>query len=180
MKVVVLHGSPRRDGNSDTLALHFLNGLNEGGENKVRHFYLNDMDIRPCQGCLSCETPPEHSCIIQDDMQDIYSAYIDADLIVWATPMYWGYMTAQMKAALDRMESLAWRGFEGKTFAVFLTYRFHVESTVGFFQRIAPHFKIKLHIVTCRTMEGGRDIPISGFPDKLREAYDLGKSLSAP
>ena len=179
MKVVVLHGSPRRDGNSDTLALHFLNGLSEGREDEVRHFYLNDMDIRPCQGCLRCETPPKHSCFIQDDMQEIYSAYMDADLIVWATPMYWGYMTAQMKAALDRMEALAWRGFENKTFAVFLTYRFHVESTVGFFQRIAPHFGIKLHIVTCRTMVDGKDVPITSLPDKLQEAYELGKRLGA-
>jgi len=138
MKTVVLHGSPRRNGNSDTLALHFLNGLSAGVENEVRHFYLNDMNIRPCQGCLSCETSPSHSCAIIDDMQEIYSAYIDADLIVWATPMYWGYMTAQLKTVLDRMESLAWRGFENKTFAVFLTYRHHVESTVGFFRRIAP------------------------------------------
>jgi len=74
MKTVVLHGSPRRNGNSDTLALHFLKGLNEGGENEVRHFYTNDMNIRPCQGCLSCETSPNHSCAIVDDMQEIYSA----------------------------------------------------------------------------------------------------------
>ncbi|MCJ7572732.1 flavodoxin family protein [Candidatus Bathyarchaeota archaeon] len=88
MKVVVLHGSPRKNGNSDTLADHFLKGLNAGGENEVRHFHPNDMNIRPCQGCLSCETSPNHSYAITDDMQEIYSAYIDVDLIVWATPMY--------------------------------------------------------------------------------------------
>jgi len=179
MKTVVLHGSPRKNGNSDTLADHFLKGLNEGGENEVRHFYPNDMNIRPCQGCLSCETSVNHSCAIIDDMQEIYSAYIDADLIVWATPMYWGYMTAQLKTVLDRMEALAWRGFEDKTFVVFLTYRYHVESTVGFFKRIAPHFGIKLHIVTCCTMEDGKDVPVTSFTAKLEEAYEVGKNLGA-
>ena len=63
--------------------------------------------------------------------------------------------------------------------AVFLTYRHHVESTVGFFKRIAPHFGIKLHIVTCRTMEAGKDVPVTSFPAKLEEACELGENLGA-
>jgi hypothetical protein len=54
-----------------------------------------------------------------------------------------------------------------------------VESTVGFFKRIAPHFGIKLHIVTCRTMEDGKDVPVTSFTAKLEEAYELGKNLGA-
>ena len=75
--------------------------------------------------------------------------------------------------------SLVLVGFENKTFVVFLTYRYHVESTVGFFKRIAPHFGIKLHIVTCRTMEDGKDVPVTSFTAKLEEAYELGKNLGA-
>ena len=113
-------------------------------------------------------------------MRKIYQAYKESELIVWATPMYWGYLTAQMKLVQDRMEALAWEGFGGKTFAVLLTYRHHYESAANMFKRIAPHFKIDLHILECCTYdkENGQDIPINLIPKKLKEAYDLGKKLS--
>ncbi|MCW4050866.1 MAG: flavodoxin family protein [Candidatus Bathyarchaeota archaeon] len=181
MKAIVLHGSPRKNMNSDTLTMRFLEGLNEKGSHEVKHFYPNEMDIKPCQGCLGCRTPPDHNCVIEDDMQHIYSAYMDADIIVWASPMYWGYITAQLKVVQDRMEALAWKGFYDKTFVVILTYRHHVESTVGMFKRIAPFFRIKLHFVTCKTYdeETGKDLPISSCVDELEEAYVLGQTLGA-
>jgi len=178
MNVVVLHGSPRRGMNSDTLADRFLKGLGEHGEHEVTHFYANEMEVRPCQGCLSCASSP-HDCATEDGMQEIYRAYREADLIVWATPMYWGYMTAQLKAVQDRMEALAWEGFGGKTFAVLITYRFHCQSTVAMFERIAPHFDIALHTVTCRTYDGetGKDLPISACERELEQARRLGEEL---
>ncbi len=178
MKTVVLHGSPRKGMNSDTLTESFLSGLRESGSTEVTHFYLNEMEIAPCQGCLECDEPP-HNCKIIDDMQNVYKAYKNADLIIWATPMYWGYLTAQMKLAQDRMEALAWKGFGGKTFAVLITYRHHYESASNMFMRIAPQFKIDLHLLECCTYDKdtGKDIPIEALPEKLREAFDLGKKL---
>ncbi len=167
--------------NSDTLAERFLKGLTESGDAEVTHFYTNKLNIKSCQGCLHCATSPGHACAIKDDMTEIYAAYRDSDLIVWATPMYWGYITAQLKAVLDRMEALAWEGFYDKTFAVFITYRHHYESTQGFFERIAPHFRIKLHVIPCQTYdpETREDLPISSCVDELAEAYELGRKLSA-
>lgn len=178
MKVTVLHGSPRRGKNSDTLAKSFLKGLQTKGQHTVKHYYINELDIAPCQGCLSCAKPP-HNCRIQDDMQQIYESYRESDLIVWASPMYWGYLTAQLKLVQDRMEALAWSGFEAKTFAVLLTYRHHYQSTASMFERIAPHFKIDLHILDCCTYdpETRRDIAISELPEKITEAYNLGVKL---
>jgi multimeric flavodoxin WrbA len=179
LKTIVLHGSPNKNMNSDTLTEHFLNGMRKSGDQEVKHFYTNELDIRACQGCLHCETSENHECAIQDDMQEIYSAYIAADIIVFATPMYWGYMTAQLKTVFDRMEALAWKGFSDKTFAVFITYRHHYESTKAFFERICPHFNVELHVLTCCTMdlETRKDIPISDRQDKLIEAFELGKKL---
>ncbi|MCJ7623946.1 MAG: flavodoxin family protein [Anaerolineaceae bacterium] len=179
LKTIVLHGSPNKNMNSDTLTEHFLNGIRKSGDQEVKHFYTNELDIRACQGCLHCETSENHECVIQDDMQEIYSAYIAADIIVFATPMYWGYMTAQLKTVFDRMEALAWKGFSDKTFAVFITYRHHYESTKAFFERICPHFNVELHVLTCCTMdlETRKDIPISDRQDKLIEAFELGKKL---
>ncbi len=175
----MLHGSPRRGKNIDTLVDRFLEGINTGGEPVIDHFYVNELTIAPCQGCLSCREPPQN-CRIQDDMQQIYASYRGSDLIVWASPMYWGYLTAQLKLVQDRMEALAWSGFEGKTFAVLLTYRHHYQSAAAMFERIAPHFKIDLHVMDCCTYdtETRRDIPIDQLPEKLDEAYRLGVKLA--
>jgi multimeric flavodoxin WrbA len=180
MRTVVLHGSPRKNGDSDTLAEHFLRGLREGGDPEIRHFYTNEMKIRPCQGCLGCAKAEDRRCVIQDDMQGLYTAFIEADLVVWATPMYWGYMTAQLKAALDRMEALVmWDHWRGKRFVVLITYHYHCQSTVAFFERVCPFFEVALHVITCRTLdvETDRHVPIASCHDKLDEAYALGKAL---
>jgi multimeric flavodoxin WrbA len=113
-------------------------------------------------------------------MQAIYIGYIEADIIVWASPMYWGYLTAQLKTVLDRMEALAWEQFYNKTFVVVLTYRHHYESAAAFFKRITPYFNIQLHILSCCTYDkkNRRDISISHFSDILTKAYELGRNLS--
>ena len=79
MKTVVLHGSPRKNRNSDTMAEHFINGLSANGDSEIQHFYTNDLNIRPCQGCLTCETSVDHRCAIKDDMEGIYAAFIDRE-----------------------------------------------------------------------------------------------------
>lgn len=179
IKVTVLHGSPRRGKNSDTLTDRVIDGLKKSGSPIIEHFYINDLEISPCQGCLSCKEYP-NECKINDDMQDIYISYKNSDLIIWASPMYWGYLTAQLKLVQDRMEALAWSGFENKTFAVLFTYRHHYQSAANMFKRISPHFKIDLHILECCTYdpEKKRDIPIHELPEKLDEAYQLGVKLS--
>ena len=179
MKAIVLHGSPRRGMNSDTLVDSLIQGLTHEKQWDVTHFYLNILSITPCQGCLSCAKPP-HICRISDDMTEIYRAYIESKLIIWATPMYWGYLTAQMKLVQDRMEALAWKGFADKTFVTLFTYRHHYESAAKMFKRIAPHFNINLHVLECCTYdkENSRDIPVTKLRSKLEEAYLLGKMLS--
>jgi multimeric flavodoxin WrbA len=182
MRVVVLHGSPRRGGNSDTLAEQFVEGVKQAGEFEVLDFILNDMNIRPCQGCESCMTTDEHRCVIDDDMHQIYSVFAEADIVVWATPMYWGYMTAQMKTALDRMEALAMdpeKYWVDKEFVAILTYRHHYQSTIGFFERVQDYFRFKFNsILYCSKNESGpEDFHVTSDKAKLEEAYNLGMRL---
>jgi multimeric flavodoxin WrbA len=179
MKAIVLHGSPRKNSNSDTLAEYFVKGFKESGTSETQDFYINELNIRPCQGCLSCKTSVNHACAMEDDMTAISSGFIDADIIVFTTPMYWGYLTAQLKTVLDRMESLTWEQFYNKTFVALITYHHHFESALAFFERICPHFNIDLHAITCCTLDKntGRDVPVIHFPEKLAEATELGKSL---
>lgn len=179
MRALILRGSPRKNGNSATLTNYFLKGLTKSKSHHIDDYFINDLNISPCQGCLYCATSENHKCKIKDGMKDIYSAYRDANLIVYATPMYWGYMTAQLKIVMDRMEALAWEYFYDKTLVIIITYRHHFESTVGFFERIAPYFRLKLNILICCTYDEQKkkDIPISSLKEKLEEAYQLGLSI---
>jgi multimeric flavodoxin WrbA len=182
MRVVVLHGSPRRGGNSDTLAENFVKGVKETGDVEVIDFVLNDMNIRPCQGCESCMTSEEHKCVLDDDMYQIYSVFADADIVVWATPMYWGYMTAQMKIALDRMEALAMnvkKYWLDKEFVAILTYRHHYQSTIGFFERVQDYFRFKFSsLLYCsKNDDGPEDFHVSTDQGKLDEANNLGRAI---
>jgi len=179
VRAVVLRGSPRRGGNSDTLADEFIQGLKTTGDVQVFDFILNDMKIKPCQGCESCASSDGNRCKIEDDMQQIYDAFADANIVVWATPMYWGYMTAQMKTALDRMEALAMdvkKYWLNKEFVAILTYRHHYQSTIGFFERVQSYFRFKFSsILYCSKNEDGpEDFHVSTCPEKLKEANNLG------
>ncbi|UCE10842.1 MAG: flavodoxin family protein [Candidatus Thorarchaeota archaeon] len=185
LSTIVLHGSPRRGGNSDTLAEHFVKGLRDSGDVDVKDFYLNEMEIRPCRGCESCQTSEGNKCVIDDDdMQQIYSVFGDADIVVWANPSYWGYLTGQLKTALDRMEALAMnpeKYFVDKEFVAILTYRYHYESIVSFFERVQDHFRFKFNVITfCSLNEGSHeDLHVSSSQAKLDEAYQLGKKLGS-
>ena len=180
VRIVILHGSPRKNHNSDTLVEKYLEGFKSKITVQEEHFYLNEMNISPCQGCLYCEHSVHHQCKIQDDMQKIYKSYKTADIVIYSTPMYWGYLTGQMKVAVDRMESLAWEGFGGKTVVVIMTYRHHYESAENFFKRIAPFFHLDLHTFPCQTYnpETQEDIHITELSDKLSQIYKLGEKMA--
>ncbi len=99
MNAVILFGSPRKKGNTVELARVMAATLKEKGWS-VRTLYLNDMNIRPCQGCYTCL--PGGVCRINDDMKDVRKYIMESDLIVYATPIYWFGPSGQLKLAMDR------------------------------------------------------------------------------
>lgn len=99
METVVLFGSPHKDGNTIQIVNALSDALKQKSHN-VRMLYLNDLNIRPCQGCYACL--PKGICKINDDMKDIRKYMIDSDLIVYATPIYWYGPSGQLKLVMDR------------------------------------------------------------------------------
>ena len=123
-KVLVLLGSPRKKGNSTTLANKITEGAEAAGAT-VAQIYLHGQDIAPCQACYACQKPDSKGCAIDDDMQPIYQKLLDADAWVFASPVYWFSMSAQTKLALDRCFGLMAFGkdvFVGKRIAVAMSY----------------------------------------------------------
>lgn len=99
MKAVILFGSPRRDGNTRQLVNAFTETLRGRGDD-VRVLYLNEMNIRACQGCLSCSA--EGICRINDDMKDVRKFILDSEILVYASPIYWSAPSGQLKIVMDR------------------------------------------------------------------------------
>jgi multimeric flavodoxin WrbA len=103
MKIVAVLGSPRPQGNSNTLARAFLQAAKERGA-ETQEFLLNQMDFQGCQACMACKTKSE-TCIQEDDLAPVLKAVRDADILVLASPVYFGELSSQLKAFFDRTYS---------------------------------------------------------------------------
>lgn len=100
---VVISTSIRHGSNSDLLADRFIEGAREAGHT-VTKIPLAGKDIRFCKGCLSCVK--QKKCVIQDDVADIMRQVLAADVVVWATPIYYYEMSGQMKTLIDRLNPM--------------------------------------------------------------------------
>ena len=102
-KVLVISTSLRGVSNSHALAEAFAQGARQGG-NEVELLTLHHKDIKFCIGCLSCVKTGK--CVIPDDAPTITAKMHDADVLVFATPIYYYEMSGQMKTLLDRANPL--------------------------------------------------------------------------
>ena len=100
MKILVLCGSPHKNGTTNQLADALISGI-DGSRHEVEKVWIGQKKIAPCLGCEHCR----HSggdCIQKDDMQALLPSVLAADVIVFASPIYYFGFSAQMKAAIDR------------------------------------------------------------------------------
>jgi multimeric flavodoxin WrbA len=100
MKIVCLKGSPRKEGNSSTIAEHFLAAAAGAGAETVS-FELNSLKYRGCQGCYACKKTLDR-CILEDDLTEVLEAVREADMMVLASPVYYGDVSGQLKCFIDR------------------------------------------------------------------------------
>jgi len=123
-KILVFKGSPRKRGNSATLAEELVRGARAKGA-AVECFYLHGMDIRPCTACDACQKNTALNCVIDDDMVGLYPKVRAADALVIASPIYWFTLSAQTKLFIDRLYALGGpQGYAlaGRKLGVILTY----------------------------------------------------------
>ena len=101
--VLIINSSPRKGGNSETLAASFAKGAEEAGH-KVETVYLREKNYGFCKGCLACLKLGH--CVIDDDAVAIAARMHDADVLVFATPVYYYSVSGQLKTMLDRANPL--------------------------------------------------------------------------
>ena len=104
-KVLILNGSPRKNGATVSLMKALIEGAREN-DNEIKEDYITSMNIKPCIGCDSCLRT--HAGCVQkdDDMVMIYEDLLWADVVVFVSPQFWGTISGQLKVVFDRM--FAW------------------------------------------------------------------------
>lgn len=108
MNILVINGSPKGTrSNTWKLTTAFLEGLKQslsetGTEARVEELLVNRLDISPCLGCFSCWNKTPGQCCIQDDMQQVISKLLWADLTIWSFPLYYYTVPGGLKTLIDR------------------------------------------------------------------------------
>lgn len=175
-KIVILNGSPRREGNTSMLANSFAEGALAAGH-EVTHFHLGDMNIHPCLGCCKGGKNPDSPCVQKDGMDSIYPAYIDADLVCLASPLYYWTISGQLKCAFDRLFAVAESNRDlanpkKDSILLMAAEGYGFEETEFWYNHVLEHlgWTDKGKVLCGGVFDVG---DIKGNP-KLTEAYDLG------
>lgn len=175
--VIVISTSLRNGSNSDMLADKFMEGAKAAGHH-VEKISLAGKNIQFCKGCLACQKLGR--CVISDDVNDIMTRVLKADVVVWATPIYYYEMSGQMKTLIDRMNAMYEQDYQFRDVYLLTTAAEAEEFTprraeAGLTGWIDCYPKSRLAgTVFCGGVNGPREI--AGNP-KLQAAYDLGKNV---
>ena len=102
-KILIVSASPRKNSNSEALALAFAAGAREAGH-EVEFVSLRGKTVNFCRGCFVCQE--KQRCVIRDDADAICQQALTADALVFATPIYYYEMSGQLKTLLDRLNPL--------------------------------------------------------------------------
>lgn len=175
-KVLVIETSLRAKSNSDALAEAFVKGAKEAGH-EVEFVSLKDKKIAFCTGCMACQKLGH--CVIEDDANAITEKIYNADVVAWATPIYYYEMSGQMKTMIDRANSLYPRDYKFREVYLLSVAADDAAATpdhaLGGVQGWAAcfeHAQIKGSVFA-----GGVDEPgaIEGH-EALKKAYEMGKN----
>ena len=176
MKILVLTGSPRKNGNSATLANHFIKGAKEAGHS-VERFDAAFKKVHPCIACNSCGM--DGPCVFKDDFEFVRKHIIDADCVVFATPMYYFGISSQLKAVIDRFYAINGQIHVPKKAVLLMTY---ANSAASEAVPIKSHYEVLLKYLGW--MDAGQVIAPGVWPvgavnrtEYPERAYQLGKGL---
>lgn len=179
-KIVVLNGSPRKNGNTSALVKAFTEGAESVG-NTVTEFFLSGMDIHGCKGCFGGHSSQECPCVQHDDMSKIYPEIKDSDVVVLATPLYYWNMSGQFRTAIDRLFALEegegnlLRGYGRASALLMAAEGRRFEDVAMYYDHLMEHLQWKnLGKVLCGGVTAVGDI--DGHKE-LDDARELGRSI---
>ena len=180
-RVLLLVGSPRKNGNTEQLAAHTLKAIAEEGI-EVELIPLAGKDIRPCKACLACAK--KEDCSIKDDLMPVYRKMKEADGIILASPVYFGSCTGIMKSLMERTGYISRHNgdcFNGKVGGPLVVARRAGQNFT------VAHIDLWYHILglvepgsTYWNMAFGRDIgEVTRDEEGMRTAWNFGKNMAS-
>jgi multimeric flavodoxin WrbA len=184
MNVLALQASPRKNGNTVTLARALLEGLKTGPAIQVSEVFLADLDIHPCTACDACRKKKGPFCVFDDGMSPLYRKFIEADLVVLASPVYWWSISAQLKLFIDRLYGLNSEEhpeyYKGKKLVLVFTHQEEhpcsgAKLARRMFDEIADYTEMAV-VGDLRYSSDARHVREN--PEKLAEARALGVRLA--
>ena len=176
-KVIVISTSLSVGSNSQALAEQFAEGAKVAG-NEVEFISLRGKEIKFCVGCLACQKLG--ACVIKDDVPAIMESVLNADVVCWATPIYYYEMSGQMKTLIDRMNAMYPKDYHFRDVYLLATAAENEEETpkraeMGLTGWIDCYPKSRLiGTLFCGGVTMPRDIEGN---EKLQEAYGMGKNV---
>jgi len=174
-KVLIVSASPRRGGNSDTLCDEFARGAKESGH-EVEKIFFRDKNINYCLGCGVCNTT--HKCVQKDDMAEVLEKMLQADVLVFGTPVYFYTMDAQLKTLIDRTVP-RYTELKGQAWLIAALADEGEASMVGTIAAFQGFMDCLDHVEYTGTIVGygaWNKGDIAGNP-ALEEAYNAGKNV---
>lgn len=176
MKILVITGSPRKNGNSNTLADNFIKGAQEAGHTVVR-FDSAFKNVHPCIACNKCGMNGQ--CVFKDDFEFVKENIVDSDAIVFVSPMYYFGISAQIKAVIDRFYAINGQIHRPKKAVLIMTY---ADTAAKEAQPIINHYETLLNylgwsdagkVIASGVWTEG-DVNLTQYP---KQAYELGKNI---
>ena len=179
--IVVICSSPRRHGNSEILADQWIKGAQDAGHH-VEKIILSDKNIKPCLACEYCRN--HHECIQKDDADEIIKKIIKTDVFVFATPLYFYSLSAQLKILIDRFFAREYEIRESsqrkKAYLILTSGTTERSQTMGAIESFRGFIRV------LRTVdEGGILYGLGAFKKgdaykhpAFKEAYEQGKDIS--
>ena len=183
MKAVCILGSPKNKGNTATIVSEIARALEKNGI-QTALYQLSDLDIGYCSGCKSCDTTGK--CVQADDVQKIAGELFDSQLVIVASPSYWGDVTGQMKVFIDRCTPYCNTNpsrlpitSTTKGVAVAVRAGSNKEENMNLVNTI-EHFlgHLDIPLVSHFTVEGiNSAFDLAQHPQVLSNAFDFGEEL---
>ncbi len=177
MNITVITGSAHRHGTSALLADRFTEGAKEAGH-EVFRFDAAFKDIHGCIGCNTCYKKG-NGCVYKDDMEELNPHLLNADVIVFVSPIYYFNINAQVKSIIDRFyaNDSALQG--GRKTMLLLSMADDstdsAQAAAVFFEHFANYMKWEnLGVLSATSCLTRADIEKTDFPQK---AYELGRAL---
>ncbi len=179
-KILVLNGAPRKDGNTADLIRAFIEGALEN-HNEVKEVYLSDKNIHQCMGCTAC-MKNGGNCVQQDDMSIVYEGFEWAEVIVFASPVYFASITGILKMTNDRLFAL-WNKYLGteklkkKSVLLLTSAAPMVNQPIGWYSQFEKYNGWENLGIVCGK-GAGMGVGKAKDPIGLEKAKELGKSIS--